>query len=469
MSMAAILDAIVEHKKQEISRLYTQFDVEALRAGLRPSAKNFYARLAGARTAGQPFFIAEFKRKSPSEGWINQHADLPAQIRAYAQAGAGAISVLTDTAFFGGSYADLEAAAQTLADLPAENRPLLLQKDFVLDPVQIYLARQAGADLILLIVAILEPGQLEALRHTAESLGMGALVEVHDQAELEGVQHFDFPALGINNRDLKTFRTALNRVNVLSRQAQGRFVISESGIHDYRDFQVVKNADGFLIGASLMRNTGSGTPFQTLRSGADQYLFKACGIRTADAMAHMAADYLGFNFSPLSKRRVDEQSLRAFPPEQVSAVAVFYQNTEAEIREILARYPFKIVQLYAGDVSPEFVRSLKQKVVLACRLRDTAALDQLETYAADVDFFILDGPAPGSGARIDARIPPDFPYPFLLAGGLHAGNLDVILDYQNCIGVDIASGIETDGRVDRQKIETIAGRLKNLRASVQEF
>ncbi len=114
-----------------------------------------------ARKAGQPFFITEFKRKSPSEGWINQHADLPAQLNAYTRSGAGAISVLTDTGFFGGSYDDLLLAAETLRQHDPERRPLLLQKDFILDPIQIYLARLHGADMILLIAAILEAAELD--------------------------------------------------------------------------------------------------------------------------------------------------------------------------------------------------------------------------------------------------------------------------------------------------------------------
>ena len=247
-----ILDQIVAHKHLEIKRLYEQFDFDTLRQMAIPSAKNFYRSLAAARTQGEPFFIAEFKRKSPSEGWINRDADVCDQVQHYARAGARAVSVLTDSHFFGGSYDDLQQAAITLHEMPGE-APLLLQKDFILDPIQIYLARLHGADIILLIAAILSTERLRMLRHTAESLGMGALVEVHNREELENIRHLDFPVLGINNRDLNTFRTALNRVNVLARLAGKRFIIAESGIQDYRDFQAVRRADGFLIGTGLMR------------------------------------------------------------------------------------------------------------------------------------------------------------------------------------------------------------------------
>ncbi len=446
-----ILDTIVARKREEIAELYQQHDLEVLRRSSRPTAKSFYATLAAARAVNEPFFICEFKRKSPSEGWINRDADLPAQVQSYVDAGAKAVSVLGDTDFFGGSYDDLRAAATVLGPTKA----LLLQKDFVLDPIQIYLAREAGADMILLIAAILSADELEYLRQIAEGLGMGALVEVHDAEELKKVQHLPFPVLGVNNRDLKTFRTALNRVNVLARAARGRYVIAESGIKDYRDFQLVRSADGFLIGTSLMRQDGAMTVVQQAEA---RPLLKACGIRTAEALREASADYLGINFSPVSKRRMPLEVLdnNTLPDH---AVAVFYQNTEAEIVDILQKYPFKIVQLYADDVSPAFVRSLKKKVFLACRVAETADLERLESYAADVDLFILDGAVPGSGQRIGAAIPTDFPYPFLLAGGIHAGNTDLRLPYRNCVGIDMASGIETEGKVDLDKINVVLRSL----------
>jgi indole-3-glycerol phosphate synthase/phosphoribosylanthranilate isomerase len=461
--MANILDQIEAHKHLEIKQLYENFDFDTLRQTVVPSAKSFYRALSAARGQKQPFFIAEFKRKSPSEGWINRDADVCAQVRSYTRAGAGAISVLTDTEFFGGSYADLQQAAQTLDALPGES-PLLLQKDFILDPIQIYLARLHGADIILLIAAILPPERLPLLQKTAESLGMGVLVEVHDREELEKIKLLDFPVLGINNRDLKTFRTALNRVNVLSVMADNRFIIAESGIHDYRDFQVVRGADGFLIGTSLMRESSPAPHFPSLFKTLPAFaplLFKACGIRTSELLDACPADFIGINFSPVSKRRIEPDVLEGWDI-PAHAVAVFYKNSETEIREILSRFAFRRVQLYAGDVPPAFIRSLWQKVILACRLGSAADLEPLEDYASDVDMFILDGARPGSGERIGAVIPPDFPYPFLLAGGLNVDNLDVALAYHQCIGVDVASGIETDGVVDVGKVSGISERLRLL-------
>jgi indole-3-glycerol phosphate synthase / phosphoribosylanthranilate isomerase len=385
-------------------------------------------------------------------------------VAAYARAGAAAISVLSDTRFFGGSYEDLRLARRQLDGL--EQAPLLLQKDFILDPIQLYLARAAGADIILLIAAILAPERLEQLRHLAESLGMGVLVEVHDQAEFEQIRHLPFPVLGVNNRDLKTFRTSLNRVNTFQKIAGNRFLIAESGIQNATDFQVVRQADGFLIGTGLMRNgqfgvSGLGHFFEN----RGRYLLKSCGMRTvADYQSH-DADLVGINFSPLSKRRAQAGLLDHIGRDKklrTGAVAVFYKNSEKEIRQTLDQFAFRRVQLYAEEVSPQWLRQLPQKVVLASKITRISDLERLEDYAAEVDFFILDGATPGSGQPIQLRIPENFPYPFLLAGGMQAGNLDRIRGFQHCIGVDAASGIESDGRVDAEKIRQMRLELDAL-------
>ena len=456
--MANILDSIVRQKREEINALYRQSDFNRLKSETAATEKNFYAALATAKNAGEPFFIAEFKRKSPSQGWISENGSVATQVLKYKGDGARTVSVLTDTGFFGGTYEDLKEAATVLKDSPV----LLLQKDFILDPIQIYLARSCGADIILLIAAILEPLQLEALRAVASNLNMGVIVEVHDEPELQAIRHLDFPVLGINNRDLKTFRTALNRSNALARKAAGRFIIAESGILDYRDFQSILKADGFLIGTGLMQEPDRETGFRSFfksHTGRPHYLFKACGIRSAGFLKEDTADFIGVNFSPLSKRKIDPAVLDSLTL-PTNAVAVFYRNSEVEIRETLQKYPFKRVQLYADDVTPLFVQSLRPKVLLACSLRDVSDLERLNEFANDVDLFILDGAVPGSGSAVQVAIPADFPHPFLLAGGLHAGNLGSILAFENCIGVDIASGIESRDEVDPGKISDIKNRLE---------
>jgi indole-3-glycerol phosphate synthase/phosphoribosylanthranilate isomerase len=469
--MSDILAKIVKQKRLEIEQLYRTEDLDALRESVRPCTKSFYAKLAAYRTAQHPFFITEFKRKSPSEGWMMRDTPIVPQLKNYLQAGAGAISVLTDHAFFGGSYKDLAAAATVLG----ETEVLLLQKDFILDPIQIYLARKHGADIILLIAAILRTDEIERLLRLAESLGMGVLLEVHNAEEFQKVASLDFPVLGINNRDLKTFHLALNRTNVLRGESPDRFIVAESGMTDFRDFRMLQHADGFLIGTAFCKpgnssalsgnDFGLNSLFKATPDAAP--LFKACGIRKPVHL-ELEADFLGVNFSPKTKRKPEAdlllhlENLSATDSRWEKLVAVFYQNSESEILDILDRFPFRRVQLYMGDVPPAFLHTLRKKILLACRLREQSDLDQLIELATDVDCFILDGDRPGSGQRIGIPIPTDFPYPFLLAGGIHAENLDAITGLKNCIGIDVASGIEHQGELDAGRVKDICRKLSDM-------
>lgn len=475
MNAINILSGIVASKKIEISNLHKRFNIEDLKTRAESMSMAqpplFYLKLEKYRADNSPFFIAEFKRKSPSEGWIAAHADLKTQLDAYTYAGAAAISVLTDEPFFGGTYDDLQQAAAHLAEKfngQPDKRPLLLQKDFVLDPIQIYQAKIHGADLILLIAAILSPEQLEELFLIATTLDMGVLVEVHDAEELDAIKHIPFPVLGINNRDLRTFRTALNRVNVFKSKNEQRFLVSESSILDYRHFQMVRKADAFLIGTGLMRAAwGEELGFEKRFRTNGQKLFKACGLRTQVDLENLLAspdvqqpDYIGVNFSPVSRRRCLPQILEDIqnPAFWDKAVAVFYKNETSEIRDTLDRLPFKTIQIYADDQPLDFVRSLKQRVLLAIRVTE-GWLNQVDTFAPFVDCFILDGALPGSGQPINQIIPADFPYPFFLAGGINLDNLNQIDEHPACIGADIASGIENNAAVDLNKIIALSQRI----------
>ncbi len=238
---------------------------------------------------------------------------------------------------------------------------------------------------------------------------------------------------------------------------------------------MVKRSDGFLIGTGLMKRSEElqkkeeEQTFSNFFQTEGKLLFKACGIRTAEMLTAPEPDFTGINFSPLSKRRPDAGFLEnlkhvpVFPPHWV---AVFYKNTELEIREILETYSFQTVQLYAHDTTPEFVRSIRQRVLLAVSIRTPENFLCIPDFAEDIDCFILDGAAPGSGQLIETVIPPDFPYPFLLAGGINADNLERILQFSNCIGVDVASGIEVEGKVEPAAVKQISERLSELSSKI---
>jgi indole-3-glycerol phosphate synthase len=250
-----VLDRIFAVKRVELDqrRRTVALDEIKERAVQAPPPRAFVAALASRR----PAIIAEIKRASPSKGDILPGLD-PAVIAAtYAADGAATISVLTD-AHFKGSLDDLRVVRATV-DLP------LLRKDFIFDSYQVYEAREAGADCILLILAMLAEPQARALADLARELGMAALVEVHDRPQLESAQRIGARLIGINNRDLHTFKTDIAVTEELLAGYRGdALIVSESGIETPGDIRrlYAAGARAFLIGESLLRE---GDPSRALK------------------------------------------------------------------------------------------------------------------------------------------------------------------------------------------------------------
>jgi indole-3-glycerol phosphate synthase len=194
--------------------------------------------------------IAEHKRRSPSAGSIREGMELDEVVGAYERGGAAALSILTEEANFGGSLDDLRAA-RAAAALP------ILRKDFIIDPYQVQESLAAGADAILLIVAALAPGELSALHAHAADLGLSALVEVHDERELEAALSVEPRLIGINNRDLTTLAVDRGRTfELLPRIPAGTLIVAESGFSRREELDELEQAgiDGVLVGEALMRS-----------------------------------------------------------------------------------------------------------------------------------------------------------------------------------------------------------------------
>lgn len=262
-----ILDEILANKAEEVAAARRARDPEALaRAAEAMTTAPRGFRRALRDTPGVSV-IAEVKRRSPSKGLIREDFD-PAWIAScYAEAGAACLSVLTDEKYFGGSLTDLETVRRAV-DLP------LIRKDFMIDPFQIDEARVAGADAILLIVSALDDGRMKTLHERARTLGLDALVEVHDEAELERAQALGADLIGVNNRDLKTFDVDLGTTERLAARlanAPGDVVlVAESGITSAEDIGRLERAGaaGFLVGESLMRRPHPGEALRALRTSA---------------------------------------------------------------------------------------------------------------------------------------------------------------------------------------------------------
>lgn len=243
------LEKIVEIKKEEIQRRKTQFRQKEMEETISklPPPRDF----VGAISHHAPIaLIAEIKLASPSAGVIKEKVH-PQQIAyQYEKGGASAISVLTEPNFFKGTLIHLQQVKE------ATSVPVL-QKDFVIDPFQIFEGRASGADAILLIAALLGRGQLKDFTDLIQGLHLTPLVEIHNEEDLEKVSDLHLPIIGINNRDLKTLKVDLRTTPHLKKKIpSGTRIISESGIKDHLDVTFLKEigVDGVLVGETLMRS-----------------------------------------------------------------------------------------------------------------------------------------------------------------------------------------------------------------------
>ena len=246
-----ILRRILAHKAQEVTEQAERLPLRELshRIEFATPVRPFAGALRSAIGAGGPAVIAEVKKASPSAGVIRPHFDPAAIARSYAAGGATCLSVLTDREFFQGGDEYLREA-RTACTLP------VLRKDFIIDEYQVYEARAIEADCVLLIVAALGDAQLRELSGLAAHLDMDVLVEVHDEAEMERALELDNPLIGINNRNLRDFRTSLETtLRLKERVPPNRIVVTESGIHTREDVALMRRhgVHTFLVGEAFMR------------------------------------------------------------------------------------------------------------------------------------------------------------------------------------------------------------------------
>lgn len=250
-----ILDTIIENKRHELAAVMSARPLDPLRrdAEAAPPPRDFHRAVIGPAGAEGIRLIAEIKKASPSAGLIRADFDPVAIGRTYETAGASALSILTDSVYFHGRLAFIAAVKQRVS-IP------ILRKDFIIDPYQVFESRAAGADAVLLIAAVLTPGEIGALATLSHQLGMSTLIEVHNEAELRGVLPFvgsdRKTLLGINNRDLKIQKTNLDTTRRLAALlAPGTPFVAESGIASRNDALTVQRhgATAMLVGEALMR------------------------------------------------------------------------------------------------------------------------------------------------------------------------------------------------------------------------
>lgn len=473
-----ILDKIVEATKVRVAKEKEMETPEAVKA----------AALALPSDTGFPFeaalrqqdfnFICEVKKASPSKGIIAEHFPYLDIAKEYEVAGAAAISVLTEPDFFKGDKKYLQEIASTVK-IP------VLRKDFIIDEYQIYQAKVWGASAILLICACLDVPTLTKFRELADSLGLSSLVEAHDENEVQMAIDCGARIIGVNNRNLKDFTVDVqNSVRLRNLVQDDVIFVSESGLETPEDIQVLRDNN---IGVALMGET-----FMRSRNKVEKlaYLYgptyytpkvKMCGIskvETIPAVVEAKPDYMGLVFAP-SKRQVTveqaeilveelhKQCINHYDTKVVKTVGVFVNETLDNLVRIADTANLDAVQLH-GDEDEAFIQSLKERtnveVWKAIQIRSAADVEKWIDSSADMllfDAYHKDERG-GTGEVFDWSSLDTFERPFMLAGGIDSTNVARAIRTVRPYGIDISSGIETNGVKDDEKITAFTKIVKSI-------
>ena len=480
-----ILDKIIEATKIRVAQEKQVDSPESVKA----------AALALPADTGFPFeaalrqqdfnFICEVKKASPSKGIIAEHFPYLEIAKEYEVAGAAAISVLTEPDFFKGDKTYLQEIASTVK-IP------VLRKDFIIDEYQIYQAKVWGASAILLICACLDVPTLTKFRELADSLGLSSLVEAHDEHEVQMAIDCGARIIGVNNRNLKDFTVDVqNSVRLRNLVQDDVIFVSESGLETPEDIQVLRDNN---IGVALMGETFMRSPNKIEKLA---YLYgptyytpkvKMCGIskvETIPAVVEAKPDYMGLVFAS-SKRQVTVDQAKTLVEElhkqytkrynngaeqsnddEIKTVGVFVNETLENLVSIAKEANLDAVQLH-GDEDEAFIQSLKERtnveVWKAVQIRSAADAEVWIDSSADMllfDAYHKDERG-GTGEVFDWTSLDEFERPFMLAGGIDSTNVARAIRTVRPYGIDISSGIETNGVKDDEKIKAFTNIVRTI-------
>ena len=459
------LSEIMAVKKRRVAAAKERVSFEQVRDHGRARAATNSLSFANAFRSYRGNLIAEFKRRSPSKGKINSHAEPAEMALLYQSGGAAAISVLTVEDYFEGSLEDLRQVRQ-VTSLP------VLRKDFIFDEYQVYESAAAGASALLLIVAALDDETLRNLRAiTEDELGLTALVEVHTRSELDRAVNCGARVIGVNNRDLRTFNVSIETSLQLARAApRDAILISESGLTPATVRQLREAGyRGFLVGEALMR---AGDPAGAVREFLEEppghepmrsVRVKICGITNIDdaqAAISAGADMLGFNFYRPSPRYIEPQAateiIKAIRSNaggrdrSASMVGVFVDESIENVSRIADEIGLDGIQLH-GEETAEYCQRLKELCPQKFLIKAVTAKANagVESAGYPVDAIMFDAfdeklrggtgrVADWSIAREVARTVPRL----FLAGGLSPENVADAIAAVGPYGVDVCSAVE---------------------------
>jgi indole-3-glycerol phosphate synthase / phosphoribosylanthranilate isomerase len=453
---AGVLGRIAAAKREELAMRFSGVSLDGLRGRAQPTRRSLAATLAkpGAR------FILEIKKASPSAGAIRRDADPAAIARGYAGV-ADALSVLTDVKHFGGSLDDLSAARREF-DGP------ILAKDFFIDARQVAEARIAGADAVLVMLSLLDDGAAREIIAEAGRLGMDALVEVHDEAEMLRALALGAPLIGINNRDLRDFSIDLSTTERLARLALDRLLVSESGISSRADVErLAPRVDAFLVGSALMSAERPAEAARVLVFGR----VKLCGLnRAEDVVAGRAATFAGFVFVPGSPRQIAAEQVQPLAKLVRGfgglPVGVFRDAPPGVVADISRMLDLHAVQLH-GLEDVDYVHSLRRELPDGCEIWTAVSVGHEPPVDRDGDRLLFDNEHGGSGRTFDWSLVADHRG---LNRGIVAGGIGPHNAQEACglgaYAIDVGSAL--DERPGRKSPHKIAALFDALRPASRE-
>ena len=465
---ATVLQKIVLDKAQWVKAKETEFPLSQFKENIQKSDRSFYDALAKG-THQKPAYILECKKASPSKGLIRAEFNLEDIANVYKHY-ASAVSVLTDEKYFQGNFEFLPLVRGIVS------QPVLC-KDFMISEYQVYLARYYQADAILLMLSVVNDETYRVLADLAHSLGMGVLTETSNEKEFERALALGAKIIGVNNRNLHDLTVDLNRVVELSEKYADRIpadvrIISESGIYNHKQIrQLQKVAHGFLIGSSLMG-------YQDLNNAVRSVIFgenKVCGLTRAQDVKIVyenGALYGGLIFAEHSKRCVSlRQAQELVTAAPLRFVGVF-QNQEIDfIVKIASQLQLYAVQLH-GVETKAFITTLRQQLPKNTQIWKAISVNTEAQSAVNftddlnVDRYIFDSKTAnqqgGTGKTFDwSLIPENLKHKIILAGGISPNNVEQAIQ-QNCLGLDLNSGVESSAGVKgEEKVRLVFEKIFN--------
>ncbi|HSA83712.1 MAG TPA: hypothetical protein VLF20_02385 [Patescibacteria group bacterium] len=455
-----ILLEILQKKQEDLSLQKEHFDAHEFHEMKKTNKENRFRKLFHNRQ--NMILIGEIKFSSPTHPQLGKKSELLERVEEYEKNGINAMSIITEKHFFNGDISFIKKVKKRVK-LP------ILQKDFFIDANQIYESKKEGADALLLIARLLNHETLSLFVNLCQALGIEPVVEIANLDDLHKAVKTKTNIIAVNARDLETFVVDVEKACVLIRKIPDNFIkLGFSGIVSNHECVLYKRAgaDGILVGTNLMKAKNVAEFISDIRHV--QTKVKICGVRTfedAKIVIAAGADFLGFNFVPTSKRYIDPQKVKKIINDlrrmndavRTKFVGVFQNQSVDEVNHIAEMLQLDFVQLHGNEDIP-YREKIKMPIIQKI-YTDGSYRDRSKS-----DYLLLDREVQGKGMMIDITIAKEIArfFPVFIAGGLTQKNVSTVVREVMPFAVDVAGGIETDGKQDEKKIRQFIKKVKEV-------